>query len=235
MINNEETSPKIKAKKNIDKNTKNGKKKKITKKQIIKKIKEGISCIIVATVAAFLVRYYMFSLTKVSGTSMEPTIDEGDIILLDRWSITTKQEIKRGELVIIEAPDEAAPLYGAPIAVYNQKINIISRIINENKEITFIKRVIGLPGEKIEIRDGKVFANGEYIVQLSEGTYYTNTGRFWNLTVPKDCIYVLGDNRGNSTDSRNFGCIPIEKVEGKVLIRLWPITKFGKTNIEENT
>ena len=162
---------------------------------------------------------------------MEPTINEGDIILLDRWSITTKQEIKRGEIVVIEAPYEAAPLYGAPIAMYKEESNIISRIINENKEETFVKRVIGLPGEKIEIRDGKVFANGEYIIKLSEGSYYTTTGRFWNLTVPNDCIYVLGDNRRNSIDSRNFGCIPIEKVEAKVLIRIWPITKFGKTNI----
>ena len=167
---------------------------------------------------------------------MEPTIDEGDIILLDRWSITTKQEIKRGEIVVVEAPSESAPYYsGEPIARYDNESNIFSRIINEDKELTFIKRVIGLPGERILIEDGKVYANGKYIIKLSDGQYYTEGfGPFCDLTVPKDCIYILGDNRGDSMDSRNFGCIPIEKVEAKVLIRIWPINKFGKTNIKEN-
>lgn len=166
---------------------------------------------------------------------MGPILEEGDIILLDRWSMTTKQKIKRGEIVVIEAPDEAAPIYGEPIAVYNNEDNVISKIINEDKELTFIKRVIGLPGERIEIRSGKIYVNGECLAQLSGGSYYTNTGRFWNLTVPRDCIYVLGDNRGNSVDSRKFGCIPIEKVKAKALIRIWPITKFGVIKIKENT
>lgn len=166
---------------------------------------------------------------------MEPTLEEGDILLLDRWSITTKQDIYRGEIVVVRAPDEAPPYRGEPIAIYNKKENLLSQIINENKEFTYIKRVIGLPGDKIEIRDGKVFANGEYIVQLSEGQFYTwSNGPFSYITVPAGCIYVLGDNRGNSIDSRQFGCIPINEVEGKLLIRLWPINKFGVVKLDEN-
>ena len=162
---------------------------------------------------------------------MYPTLNEKDILLIDRWSITTHQEIKRGEMVIFDAVDEPASIYeGEPIAKYN-KSNIFTKFINlfnDDKKETYVKRVVGVAGDEIEIYKGQVYVNGEYFEELSKEEHYTGiTGEFCNLTVPEGTIYVLGDNRGGSTDSRNFGCIPIEKIEGKVLIRLLPITNFG--------
>ena len=112
--------------------------------------------------------------------------------------------------------------------------NIFSKFryyVLEIGKTSYIKRVIGLPGERVQIENGKVFIHGEKLDEsyLQEGVVTTSLeGVFTDITVPKNCLFVMGDNRPQSTDSRRFGCIPLEKIESKVWIRFWPFDLFGK-------
>ena len=95
---------------------------------------------------------------------------------------------------------------------------------------SYIKRVIALPGEHVEIKDGAVFVNGEKLVEDYLESYVVTTnleGSFVDIIVPENTVYVLGDNRAESTDSRRFGCVPVEKIESKAVFRFWPLNKFG--------
>ena len=107
-------------------------------------------------------------------------------------------------------------------------------VLESNKR-SYIKRVIALPGEYVEIKEGAVYINGEklqedylqkgVVTDMEAGSKVENYVN--NFTVPENCVFALGDNRTGSTDCRSFGCIPLEKIEGKVMFRFWPLTKFG--------
>lgn len=86
-------------------------------------------------------------------------------------------------------------------------------------------------GEHVKIEDGKVYINEEELGEeyLQPGVITDDlNGAYTDIIVPDGTLFVMGDNRGQSTDSRRFGCIPIEKIEGKVAIRFWPLNLFGK-------
>lgn len=112
--------------------------------------------------------------------------------------------------------------------------NIFSKFayyVLEWGKTSYIKRVIGLPGEHVQIMDGKVYINGE---ELDESAYLNSNvkteaygGMFTDIVVPEGYVFAMGDNRSVSADCRRFGCIPLEKIEGKVTIRFWPLNKFG--------
>ena len=99
----------------------------------------------------------------------------------------------------------------------------------ESGKVSYIKRVIGVAGDHIKIEEGKVYLNGEELQEdyVAEGAV-TISDRYTDITVPEGYVFVMGDNREHSTDSRSFGCIPVEKIESKVWIRFWPLNKFGK-------
>ena len=206
-------------------------------KKSLKNILEWINCIIIAIILALLFRYYIGTPTVVKKSSMYPTLQENQRLLLNRWLRTAKKLPNRGDIITFEKPstinytaDELDKLN--PIAKYEDSSkNLIENfsyyVLEINKE-SYIKRVIGLPGEHIEIRDGNVYINGELLQEeyLREGVT-TNSTIFTELTVPDGYIFVMGDNRSDSMDSRNFGCIPVSKVESKVCLRFWPFSKFG--------
>ena len=208
----------------------------------VKNVLEWIFCIVIAFVLAILIRYYIGTPTIVQQVSMWPTLQEDQRLILNRWVRTTKQMPERGDIITFEAPskkvyassDEIDCNY--PVAKYeNEPTNWWGKFVKYVLEIgkdSYIKRVIALPGEHLEIKDGKVFINGE---ELQEDYLLDNVkttaseyGYFVDLVVPENCIFAMGDNRGQSTDCREFGCIPLEKVESKVWIRFWPLNLFGK-------
>ena len=88
-----------------------------------------------------------------------------------------------------------------------------------------IKRVIGLPGEVIEYKDNTLYVNGKKVEEKVKGL---NTADYKSEKIPADYYLVMGDNRAQSADSRRFGCIPLENIESKVWIRVWPLNLFGK-------
>lgn len=208
----------------------------------VKNILEWIYCIIIAIVLALLVRYFIGTPTVVKQRSMYPTLKPDERLILDRLSITLKKDIKRGEIITFEAPsvtkiDIKDADMSNPVAIYtNQQKNLWEKFVYnvlEFNKTTYIKRVIGLSGDHIEIKDNKVYINGEeYQEPYLEDSVVTTScdGAFTDFIVPDGYIFAMGDNRPQSTDCRAFGCIPIDKIEGKVLVRFWPINKFGNPN-----
>lgn len=201
-----------------------------------KEILEWVYCIVIALVLAMLFRYFIGTPTIVKMTSMYPTLVQDERLWLNRWGRTTKTMPKRGEIITFEEP--AKVTYSAseidqknPVATYKEK-NAWQWFVNDFLEIgkrSYIKRVIALPGEHVEIRNGKVYINGEALEEpyLQPGVVTDSEG-FDNFVVPENYIFAIGDNRNHSTDCRAFGCIPLEEVESTVAIRIWPLNKWGK-------
>ena len=136
--------------------------------------------------------------TIVHGTSMNPTLQSGDYLLVSKQAYTFHKP-ERGEIVIFP--------------------------VGEEKKL-YIKRVIGLPGDVITINDGTVYVNG-----IADNQGYTldgyTIGNIDSMVVPEGELFVLGDNRLNSIDSREIGTQKIDDVKGVAFIRLWPISEAG--------
>ena len=206
----------------------------------IKEILEWVYCIIIAVVLALLFRYYIGTPTIVQQVSMKPTLEENQRLWLNRWTRTTKTMPERGKIITFEAPSKTSYTSeeideNNPVAKYeNEPTNIFSKFVYYVLEInkdSYIKRVIGLPGEHVEIKDGKVYINGEELDEpyLQDGVVTDVTDAcFSDFIVPENTVFAMGDNRIHSKDCRNFGCIPLEKIESTVAIRIWPLDKWGK-------
>ena len=203
----------------------------------VKDILEWIYCIVIAVILALLFRYFIGTPTIVQQVSMKPTLIEDQRLWLNRWGRTTKKMPKRYDIITFEAPSKTNYNYNEidqsnPIAKYEEKKGLWNKFtyyVLEIKKDSYIKRVIGLPGEHIEIKEGKVFVNGEVLQEdyLQPGIV-TDSLVYKDFVVPENCVFAMGDNRNHSTDCREFGCIPLEKIESKVLIRIWPLSLWGK-------
>ena len=203
----------------------------------VKDILEWIYCIVIAVVLALLFRYFIGTPTIVQQVSMKPTLIEDQRLWLNRWGRTTKKMPKRYDIITFEAPSKTNYNYNEidqsnPVAKYEEKKGLWNKFtyyVLEIKKDSYIKRVIGLPGEHIEIRDGKVFVDGKELQEdyLPSGIV-TDSLVYNDFIVPENCVFAMGDNRNHSTDCREFGCIPLEKIESKVWIRIWPLSLWGK-------
>lgn len=134
----------------------------------------------------------------VKGYSMEPTLHNGERVMVEKVSYRFRKP-KRGEIVIVKNPLQ--------------------------KEEKYIKRIIGLPGDQIDIREGSLYINGV----LLEEDYIAEPIAFWyqkSCEVPPGHVYVLGDNRNHSDDSRRIGPIPLDHVLGRVAFVYWPFKDF---------
>ena len=206
----------------------------------IKEILEWVYCIIIAIILALLFRYFIGTPTIVKQESMYPTLEPNQRLWLNRWPRTTKTLPERGEIITFEAPTKKSFTSSEidnedPIALYeDEPTNIFGKFTKYVLEIgkeSYIKRVIGLPGEHVEIKDGKVYINGEELDEpyLQDGVVTDIIGvGFSDFIVPENTVFAMGDNRTHSTDCRAFGCIPLEKIESTVAIRIWPLNKWGK-------
>lgn len=205
----------------------------------VKDILEWVICIVIALIIAILFRYYIGTPTIVKQPSMYPTLKEDQRLWLNRWQRTTKTMPKRGDIITFEAPTttvlSTSEIKESIIARYeiepgNVVDSFVYNVLEINK-ISYIKRVIGLPGEHVVIKDGKVYIDGEIIDEpyLQSGVVTDNgKGYCTDFIVPEGTVFAMGDNRAQSTDCRCFGCIPLEKIESKVWIRIWPLNVFGK-------
>jgi len=203
-----------------------------------KNILEWVYCIVIAIVLALAVKYFIGTPTIVKQPSMYNTLEEGQRLILSRWTRTVNGTYNRGDIITFEAPTTVkvslADLEQSnPVADYKYEpqglFSKFSYYVLEFNKISYIKRVIGVAGDHIKITDGKVYLNGEELQEgyVAEGSV-TISDRYTDITVPEGYVFVMGDNREHSTDSRSFGCIPVEKIESKVWIRFWPFNKFGK-------
>ena len=209
-------------------------------KKIIKEIVGWIICIVIAVILALLIKYFILTPTVVKQESMYPTLEENQRLILNRLGRTFKQMPKRGDIITFEAPTvtyrtEEDTDISNPVAIYeDEERNIFGNFSYNVLEIgktSYIKRVIGLPGDHVQIKNGKVYINEEELEEdyLQPGIITDDAeGIFYDIIVPENTVFAMGDNRNSSVDCRAFGCIPLERIEGKVLIRFWPLNEFGK-------
>ena len=203
----------------------------------IKNILEWIYCIVIALILALLFRYFIGTPTIVKQRSMFPTLKENQRLMLNRTMRIIGKTPKVGDIITFEAPN--ATYYESheadqtnPIAIYSSEPqNIFSKFIYYSLEITkrsFIKRVIALEGDHVKIQDNKVYVNGKLLQEdYLSSDVLTKSNTFNDFIVPEGYIFAMGDNRTKSTDCRDFGCIPLNKVEGIVVFRFWPLSTFG--------
>ena len=208
----------------------------------VKEAMEWLYCIIIAIVLALAVRYYIGTPTIVMQPSMYPTLKQNQRLILNRWARTTHDDFERGDIVTFEAPSTSfVSAYEAnleyPVAKYENEPQgwwgKFTYYVLETGKTSYIKRVIGLPGEHIKIENNHVYINGELLEEpyLEENVLTASLdGVYTDLVVPEGTLFLMGDNRSQSTDSRRFGCIPISKIESKVWIRFWPLSLFGKVD-----
>lgn len=144
----------------------------------------------------------------VPSESMAPTLQVGDRVLTNKLAYDFLSDPERGDLVVFEDT-------------------------GKNKNEDTVKRVIGLPGDEISVEDGTLLVNGspphEPYLDTEEGTTQETPTleTFGPVFVPKDHVFVMGDNRGNSADSRVFGPVPLNNIKGEAFVRFWPISKTG--------
>lgn len=201
------------------------------KKYILKEIMEWVIAFVVAYCIYVLINYYLGTVSGVKQESMFPTAKEGEKVLIQRTTIF-KKELKRGMIVTCEEPLPYSKQDEDNIANYEEKTGVdafIYDVLGFGKK-TFIKRIVGLPGDKLKIsKEGIVELNGELYSEI-----YLNPnsgeleGNYMELTVPQGSVFLMGDNRARSKDSREFGCIPMDRINGYVIGRVWPLTKIGK-------
>ena len=195
----------------------------------LKNALEWAYCIIIAIVLALLFRYYIGTPTVVRMPSMYNTLEDGQRLILSRWTRTVNGNYNRGDIITFEAPSEyQLSVFDtdmvSPVAAYNyEPKGIFAKFSYYVLEFS--------KGDHIKIEDGKVYLNGKELEEpyLRDGIT-TESNMLTDIIVPEGCVFVMGDNRPHSTDSRSFGCVPIERIESKVWIRFWPFNKFGKVN-----
>ncbi len=191
------------------------------KVSVKKSIRDSIIIIITFIIILFLVESLIMQPVKMKQESMFPTIKQNEIWLIDKWSKTIGEEIKKGDIIMFESPLEK----------YISDENGIIAKYDEKSSENLIKRVIATEGEHIQIKDNRVYVNDKKIEEEYLYKQYSteDSGRypyyFLDLVVPEDCIFVMGDNRRDSVDSRSFGCIPIDKVKGKLGNKIYPINE----------
>jgi len=173
-------------------------------KKFISFIWEITKIVIIALAIVIPIRYFLFQPFFVRGQSMEPNFENGDYLIIDEISYRLK-EPQRGEVVVFKYP--------------------------QNPSQRFIKRIIGLPGETIEIKDNRITiskdGNSQVLDETGYFSFFPQTSGNISVTLGKDEYFVLGDNRAFSFDSRRFGVLLKEEIIGRVLVRAWPFATLS--------
>ena len=168
-------------------------------------VKEWLKAILTAVVVALIVVQFVVP-TTVYGVSMEPTFKSSDYLLISKQAYSGDRSPQRGDVIVFTShmKDENG----------------------ENKKL--IKRVIALPGETVEVTDGKVYINGKELKESYTKDGTTN-GTVYSVEVPEGRVFCLGDNRLHSTDSRflEVGFVHEEDIVGKVVFRIYPFDRIG--------
>jgi signal peptidase I len=192
---------------------------------------ELVGIVVVALVLAFLIQLLLVKTYRIPSGSMEPTLDIGQRVLVNRIGMRFGDP-KIGDIVVFHPPagaDVQPARCGAPDEG-NGSARPCSVATPETSDQTFIKRVVGVGGDRIAIRDGHVVRNGRlqrepFINDCGVNGYGCNFPR--EITVPEGGYYMLGDNRGASDDSRYWGPITKDQVIGTAFATYWPPDRIG--------
>ena len=199
-----------------------------SKRSIFRELVEWVLYIVAAFILASLIQSEVFALTEVNMSSMESTLLPQDKLVMNKLAYRFG-EPDRGDILIF-LKDEPTDGFLRRVSVYLS--DVAMKFQGDFRRNRLIKRVIALPGETVEIRNNQVYVNGmlldEPYARVDPDAGEVVNGELALLTVPENMIFVMGDNRGRSLDSRSFGCISLDTVEGRAVLRVAPISVFGK-------
>lgn len=206
-----------------------------TEKSILKEIWEWCYTIIIAIIIAFVIKAFLFDIVKVDGLSMYPTLNHADRLVVTKLGYKPAQ----GDIVILDSNYKDREKYyeHEAKAKGKEKIGALEKgagyfsLPKDLRHKYYVKRVIALPGQTVDIKGGKVLVDGKVL----EEEYYngktspTDPAISYPVTVEDDTVFVMGDNRNNSTDSRSssLGLVPYDAVIGKAQFRIFPFNSIG--------
>lgn len=169
------------------------------KRRALRFVREVLETVIPALLIALLINVFVGQATRVDGQSMEPNLHTDQRLVVEKVSYRFHGP-RRFDIVVLKLPEQGDEL--------------------------LIKRVVGLPGETVEIRDGRVYINSEALDEPFTPEE-TRSRRYEKVTVPPLHVFVLGDNRNRSNDSRSFGPVPIDDIVGRAWLSYWPPDDVG--------
>lgn len=194
--------------------------------------KEDVDSLVWAIALAMAIRTFVIAPFKIPSGSMHPTLLEGDRILVSKF-IYHLGPPHRGDIVVFYYPNEWHPFPERLRGLGDGRRPVGERLLQlMTPGRPFIKRMIGLGGDRVEIRDGKVWVNGAALngTAMFRANHYSNDGAYGQpgqvIDVPPDTYFVLGDNSGSSHDSRYWGFVPKRLLIGRALCIFWPLTRW---------
>lgn len=193
--------------------------------------------VVCALVLSFLIKTFLFQSFWIPSGSMEPNLIYGDRILVTKWR-PDPLPLRRGDVVVFKDPGgwlSETPEQPTGLKLVGKEILVFTGLLPEDAGEHLVKRVIGLPGDRIECDDpdGNIKVNGEEIVEDYIAPGSRPCGREFAVTVPENYLWVQGDNRDNSQDSREHmglpggGAMPRDNVVGTAFARVWPLDRFA--------
>ena len=196
------------------------------KQKFIAGLKETVETVVFVVVMVIIIRFFIGEIRWIPSASMHPTLIEGDRIFVERFSrfFTTP---KRGDIMVFYPPEEE---------IKTDALSVFQRLSGFFcKDIAYIKRVVGMPGDKLEIKE---LVNGRYQVYINDEPLKENyimspddyipcsEGMFCGpMKIPAGQYFMMGDNRGNSKDSRYWGTLPQDRFIGRAVFLFWPFTR----------
>ena len=195
----------------------------IKKISTAKEILQWIEAILLAVVIAFLIRGFVFEPVYVEGESMESTLSTAQRLIVYKLGYYFNPP-QKGDIIVLQYQEGITRLLP-----FMNDIPIFKKAIPSISEVDYIKRVIAVPGDKLDIRDNYVYINDVKIDEpyLKEQGVTHNQSLELPLVVPPDKVVVMGDNRLNSKDSRQIGLIEFNRIKGKAVFRIWPKEVIG--------
>ncbi len=184
----------------------------------MKEVFDWIYSIVIALFLAMVIHIFLFVPTRVSGESMMPTLTNGEYLIVSKISHVLRSAPDYGDIVIIDSRVQRPRTWMDDLAepMYNYMALFDKDLQGHN---IWVKRVIGKGGDVLEFKNGHVYRNGEELQEpyINEPMEFTMEGSY---TVPEGMVFVMGDNRNHSSDSRFIGPVPIDHVLGKVAVEL---------------
>ena len=161
-------------------------------------LRELLETVVLALLIALAIRTFIVEVYRVQGSSMEATLLTGERVLVNKFVLEYIREPKQGDIIVFQYPRQP--------------------------DRDFIKRIVAEPGDKVVIRQGKVYVNGKLFPEAP--TVLRADEDMEEIIVPMDSVWVLGDNRNNSEDSRMFGQVPHKNIRGLAFLRIWPLGRI---------
>ena len=188
-------------------------------------VRETAVLIVLAILLAVLFKTFLVQAFYIPSGSMEPTLDISDRVLVEKVSFRFGDVNDGDVIVFVHDLPGVEPERGNPVARFFSGLGQAVGVAAPSSR-DFIKRVVGTPGDRISCQQGRLYRNGQPVSEpyLASGTTTENCTA---VTVPPGKLYVMGDNRNNSEDSRTFGPIERSSVVGRAFVRIWPFSHTG--------